>query len=247
MTNLSSLSIRQQKLEEKVTKVEESTTQAVSSLTCKHDDLDNKIQVIEEKLTCIQADLLSSVSQSIQDEVSKEIKSTTQDIAKDVKAAKHDASALTQDLDRLQRRNNLMIFKVDEEENPDTAERKEADKSAVEEIFSSKLEIQCPEIVRMFRIGKFESGKQRPLKIICKTEHDVSSVLSRVNAMRKDKDPKVKELFIVPDRSKEERQRRKELRDELKRRKAAGENDIIIKKGEITRRVFHTPRQDANG
>ena len=68
--------------------------------------------------------------------------------------------------------------------------------------------------------------------------------ISRISDMRRSKDPKLDEVFIVPDMPKEDRERRKERRTELTRRRDAGEEDLVIRNWQITKKPFRAQGQD---
>ena len=132
----------------------------------------------------------------------------------------------------------MICFKVQEQESTSGEERQKADLQAVQSIIRDELDIDPPTISKVLRLWKFDKEKTRPLKIVLSSEDDRTKVLSRMTAMRKAKDPVLSDVFIVPDLPQEERQHRKVLRNELSRRKASGEENLVIYRGKITQKLF---------
>ena len=176
-------------------------------------------------------------SDIMKEEISKEVKSSTQVITKELHESKADA-------DRLLRKSNLICFKVEEQDNTNAIERLKSDLEAIQTVIKDKLEIDPPTILKCTRLGKYDKDKTRPIKVFMGSEEDRHIILSRLATMRRTKHPKLEEVFLVPDLPEEDRQCRKELRTELSRRKAAGEEDLIIQRGRIVQKTSRGPTEN---
>ena len=74
--------------------------------------------------------------------------------------------------------------------------------------------------------------KQRPLLICLKHDADKSLLLSQSYLLRGNS--QYSDIFIVPDRTKFEREKHKKLVEELKERHSQGPKDLVIRNGVIT-------------
>ena len=92
------------------------------------------------------------------------------------------------------------------------------------------------------RCGRYEAGKPaRPIKFTCRTEKAKQYILMNASKLHQTTSDNRKKIWINSDQTRKERQAAKELRDELKRRTAAGERDLFIRGGRILKK---TPRPD---
>ena len=73
-------------------------------------------------------------------------------------------------------------------------------------------------------------------------QQNVVNVTSRAACLRHH--DKYKNIYIAPDMTKYQRSKHKQLVDELKRMKSNGENNLIIKNGEIVTRRLRTDNRD---
>jgi uncharacterized coiled-coil protein SlyX len=97
-----------------------------------------------------------------------------------------------------------------------------------------------PHITKVLRLGAGNGGKPPPLLVSLRDETDKLSLLRNAKKLRASSLPAVKNnVFINPDLTLLERQHAAALREELKLRKAAGENNIGIRGGKI---VHVTPK-----
>ena len=136
------------------------------------------------------------------------------------------------------REKNIVIFGIAESKETGIAAKAE-DLSTVQDLITS----HCPEILdeditEPIRLGKnkpAEGDKPRPLKL------KMSSVKAKWSAIKISKAINInrsieERIYINPDLSNEERVTQKALRTQLKARKAAGENDLIIKGDKIVKK-----------
>lgn len=79
-----------------------------------------------------------------------------------------------------------------------------------------------PKPIKIFRIGKYDAGKSRRVKVCYETTGPAKLLL-------RNKDKLPKDIKIFSDQTPAQHKYLQELKDELSRRQANGESDIIIK------------------
>ena len=123
------------------------------------------------------------------------------------------------------RSKNIIIHGAKEDKEENIHKRIANEMETITEILKS-LEVSTT-VTGHTRLGKFNTENDRPrlLRVSLENEHDRNEVLQ--------KSRKLIDILITPDRSHAERQRRKELRQELLERKGKGEINLAIKNNEI--------------
>jgi hypothetical protein len=153
---------------------------------------------------------LSSHSSSVQQAVQSQIRSSwseitakghRQNITSEAKLKEVVKSAVAEE----DKSKNIMIF--GKEELPD-----EDISATVAEVMHELNE--KPRIVECFRVGSFEQGKSRPIKVRLTSFDTVANVLRNAKHLKNSGNNKA--TFIGPDRSKEERDEHKKLVDRMK-------------------------------
>ena len=92
-------------------------------------------------------------------------------------------------------------------------------------------------IASLSRLRRGGPSGPPPLLVTLSKEEDARQVIKLANNVRTSTDPQINSsLFINPDFTKMERHEQFNLRSELKRRKAGGESNIIIRNGAIVKR-----------
>ena len=83
------------------------------------------------------------------------------------------------------------------------------------------LEVDCNgvECNDIYRVGKREEGKTRPIRVECKTRSDVQFLLS--NARKLKKTEKFCKVYLAPDRTREQKVAHNKLVNEMKEKIAA--------------------------
>lgn len=116
---------------------------------------------------------------------------------------------------------NAMIFNIDEPNGSDLSEKIKLDTAFINNIVVERGLGVKP--IKVLRIGKQQSNRNRPIKIICESENDAVQLL-RSNAS--DILPNFK---FRSDKTQRQREYFQEIRNELNRRKQNGETNIVIK------------------
>ena len=87
------------------------------------------------------------------------------------------------------------------------------------------------------RLGKKSEDKIRPLLICLDSQQNAVYITSYASYLRHHEE--YNNVYIAPDMTKYQRHKHKQLVDELKRRRSNGENNLVIRNGEIiTKRVY---------
>lgn len=124
--------------------------------------------------------------------------------------------------ERMERSKNIIISGIREIHIDSMEKRREMDRSEVKKQLLI-IYPNCPEPLKIFRLGKYDGNKTRPLKV-CFSSSEISKTI--VKNKSKLTDPSIK---IYSDQTPSQRQTMSNLRDELRHRREKGENNLIIK------------------
>jgi hypothetical protein len=137
-------------------------------------------------------------------------------------------------IEKEKRELNLIITNIPESEKADRDEKQQDDIKAVKNL----VQQICPglekePITEPVRLGRVNAGsKPRLLKVKVQSHETKKEILKNARHLNRGKAQENK-IYINPDRTPAERQKDKELRQELKRRIGEGETDIGIRGGKI--------------
>ena len=131
-------------------------------------------------------------------------------------------------MDRYRRRKFLILSGVAERSLGSVEERRSADTEIIREI-AAELRIQV-EPTEVARIGKIDQSRPRLLRFKCKNLERRSEFLRKGKELRRSR--RFDKIFVNPDQTFLQRQKSKELRDQLKVRRKANE-DVYIRHGKI--------------
>lgn len=126
--------------------------------------------------------------------------------------------------ERSQREKNLIITGINEIFSKNTDERRNYDKSQINDVIRSIIP-DCPAPIKVIRLGKYDSNKSRPIKV-CFEEPSVPKLVLKNKSIIQEKSIKVK---IYSDQTPYQKRVMQSLKDELKNRTEAGEKDLTIK------------------
>jgi hypothetical protein len=136
--------------------------------------------------------------------------------AKAAESEKQTIDALEEYKESIARRNNVMVFHVDESKESETKERKEADINFIEGLCRT-LETDCQTVENVTRLGKRneEADKPRPLKLVFEDDKSKGKFMGSLNKLGK-AEPRYNNITVVHDLTQKERQRNEEKWDECK-------------------------------
>lgn len=132
------------------------------------------------------------------------------------------------------RKANVIIHNMPESKK-DKAEERQGDDINFTKSIANELSIKDIQITSAIRIGK-KGDKPRLTKIVMSSVTQKRDLMKKAPDLRKSENDLMKKIFITPDQTQKAREESKKLRDELFRRKDAGEPDLIIQKGKIVKR-----------
>ena len=139
-------------------------------------------------------------------------------------------TAVDEYVDRERRKANLIIHNLPESGTSDRT----TNISEFENIVVNELKIEGTKAVKAVRLGARKDNRPRLLLITMDCERSKWRILNQAAGLRSS--TKWKEVYICPDLTAKEREANKKLREELKRRRANGEKNLMIKRGQIVER-----------
>lgn len=154
---------------------------------------------------------------------------------------------LDERLEREKKKNNLIIFGIPEApESVQGVNRKHNDLNKLEKLgdgLSDELKIDSTIIENIYRIGKIvnDNTRPRPVCIKLKEMHDKYRILNSAKRLRDVSDDWRKNVFISLDYTKHQRELRKIAMEELKSRRDAGEQNLMIRNFKVVTRVNRGP------
>ena len=135
--------------------------------------------------------------------------------------------------DQAGRERNVILHNVPESHSDEVKDR------VAHDFEQTKLVLQhlnVPDAVvvdKPVRLGKRGGGKPRLMRISFADKNAKKSVLSHATKLRESSDAVLRNVYVTPDLTYQQRVANKKLRDELQRRKDAGESNLKISRGQI--------------
>jgi hypothetical protein len=131
-----------------------------------------------------------------------------------------------------QKRKNVIVFKVPESKEKDPTKAYQEDFTTIIDAIDPDKKLKSEDITELFRIGEKDSEVIRPIIIKCGSSEIRTQILQLRNIYVNNK-PKPSQIFFAADLTRQERDVRKKLVEELKERKKQGETNITIRNGKI--------------
>ena len=135
-------------------------------------------------------------------------------------------------LDKEKRKLNVVVHNLPEDTSPSLTERSERDNELFRDIVKEGLSLIIRP-TRSFRVGKRSADKPRLLIVSLENMETKVELLRMASQLRHLST--WKRIYVTPDLTKKEREESKKLREELAKRRQAGETDIMIKRGRIVK------------
>lgn len=147
-------------------------------------------------------------------------------------------------LDKNKRIRNVVVHNFPEQGGATVMEKSQADIALFVSMIRDSFHLHV-KATKSFRAGKVIPNKDRLLIITLENEESKFDILRMASQLRSTEE--WQRVFITPDLTYKERQEQKRLRDELRRRREAGEKDLLIKRGKIVpaRLLTSAPAQKA--
>ena len=135
-------------------------------------------------------------------------------------------------LDKERRKLNVVVFNLPESVPADGVTREAKDLNKFKDIIKENLKLII-KASKCYRVGKMQENRPR-LLIVSMDDLTSKQELLRMSSQLRQTEQWSK-LFINPDQTPAEREAHRQMRQELARRRAAGEQDIGIRKGSIVK------------
>ena len=142
------------------------------------------------------------------------------------------------------RKTNVILHKVKEPDVSLTNEqKKQEDPRALLKVGSEiGVNLEAKDIKNIYRIGK-RSGEDSPTRnrlmcVVFSDQKGKDEILRNARHLKDSTDEALKDIFITPDLTQKQREQDKQLREELRRRRENGEQDLVIRRGRIVKRNF---------
>ena len=140
------------------------------------------------------------------------------------------AGILDEIQDKEKRKLNVVIHNLHETDGDTHTERTKGDEAKFTEMVKEGLKLVVKP-VRSFRVGKRCDTKPRLMIVTLANNADKVELLRSAASLRDT--PRWNRVFITPDLTWQEREKGRQLREELARRKESGEQHIWIRRGRI--------------
>jgi len=146
-------------------------------------------------------------------------------------------NSVRESLERNKRKNNIVIKNVKE------GDSEEDDLKALWEF----LELENIVHEKPVRVGRNRgSGRPRLLRLELRNRAKKYDILKKAHKLGNSENEDLKNIFIAPDLTLMQRNEKKQIRDELKARRANGESNLAIRQGKIVVLPASNIREDRN-
>lgn len=129
---------------------------------------------------------------------------------------------ITELQERSERSKNIVIIGIPEQYSEKKEERQMNDRLKIDEVLKL-IYPECPKPQKIFRLGKYNAKRSRPLKVCFDSQIIAKTILrNKVNF-------KEENFRIYSDQTPQQREFLIHIKNELKQRQNAGEDNLIIK------------------
>lgn len=144
---------------------------------------------------------------------------------------------------------SLIVYGMPET-HEDEVNQIKSDFNTIKQLYATRVDINKEDFNAISRLGVKKPNQVRPIKITFTSMEKRMKVLTKNKGLRLDEDgentcgyadcsthpTKHTHIYITTDKTRKEREEEQRLRQELKERRGAGEEDIIIRNGKIVKR-----------
>ena len=176
---------------------------------------------------------LDDIESNIEDKIDRKIELKMTD--KEESLIRKVKKEIDEEIDKYRREDNIVILGMQEGEDQQKI------RSLMEELELENTE----DSYKWTRIGKQSQQKSRPILIKPKNRNEnlKGQMLKNAKRLKNTNKEELKNVIITADQTINEREKSKKLREELRERKEAGEQNLIIRRNRI---VEKTPNQNRN-
>ena len=211
-----------------------------------------KLNGLEEKLVDLMnivTNMKESILKEVDSRIEEKLESRMEEIEKNLTERLERKTEEQEERDR--RKHNIIIVQLPESQNEVKEDREEDDIQAAHSILSKVTSIDVEEISKPVRIGpkRDQDGKPRLLKVTLGSTEKKEKILRSYNKCLNEnvKDPN-KRIYINADLTPLEREREKQLRDELKAARLSNPTKkLVIRNNKIFELLPNNPGNPGAG
>ena len=177
-------------------------------------DLKERVHSLEQKWELFKEELKEEIVKCTMERVSHEMNKHMEELG-----------------ERNKRRNNVVLYNVPESTKEDPKERQSDDMVRCCDLFEGLLRVMDVKMESTVRMGKKEEGRKCLLLVKLSNESEKKSILANAKNLKGEENPWKKRVGISRDMTKMERDQGMKLREELKARRAVGDQTWYMKNG----------------
>ena len=223
-------------LQQQVSELTDSVSQSDEQIVTIQNDLIQSMQKVEklqDALLLEKEHQMETLKSSVEDTVKTELKSYATVVKKSCAvslAPRKLQAAIVKASSTEERSNNLILYGLEEITEENTEE-------AVLKVLQHTNE--KPKVESCRRLGEKKEGKRRPVKVVLHNRDMVRCILARSGMLREVEG--MKDVYLCPDRTVEERSERRKLVAELKQQRETNPN---VRWGIVRGRVIQREKRD---
>lgn len=180
----------------------------LSSIKSENTELKEKVQILESKLQSFNA-------------INTNTNTDVTPVNSPLPAIAAQQDLILEMQERNRRLNNVILVGIPEINEANSTLRKQNDQNLVMKSIKTIYD-NCPMPIFTVRIGKYQYGKNRPIKVCFESSNTVKHIFKNKSKLGKD-------FRIYADQTTSQQNYLKYLKDELLRREKEGESDLTIK------------------
>ena len=190
-----------------------------------------KVQTLESEVTNLKLSN-EKIIQRLEDLEKKDVRVLEDDNGNGDNTLGKKLEKKIEEIEKSQRILNLIVTNLPEVEiNDENSDVRSIDKKEMHEILKSLKLRNNTDLDVMGRIGNRIDGKKRALRVSVKSLPEKFEILEKASKLRNI--PKYHNVYISPDLTQQQQKAGKLLRDELKRRRSNGEENLRLHRGKI--------------
>ena len=231
MINMENILLRHMKLTERVLKEQEKNICDQTKL------IERSMKMDQERKQTTFADIVKGSCNNIVKEVVTKLDTVKQaNESRGILGQQKNevAGILDSFLDKEQRKMNLVIHNMEESPGENVRDKAKQDAEKFKLMVQEGLRLVV-HTTKCFRVGKKTEGKPRLLIVTLDDLDTKHEILRHARELRETQ--KYDNIYISPDLTKLEREQGKRMREELSRRRMAGEPDLVIWRGKIIKKT----------
>lgn len=200
-------------------------------------DQQNKSLAQKNKQVCEKDLVIEALTQEIKQLRENQIKMDDIDKMLEKKVEEQ----LEEKWERDRRKSFIIVHGLKENQQPSSQDRAAEDHRSIEEVLNTEFQIKDAVVANdILRLGRArEDGKPRLLRIRINSYKARKELLEKAKTIRHSQNLNNRRMYFTPDLTPKEREKQKKLKEELLARRAEGEENLKIRRGEIIR--FQAP------